>query len=369
MADLPTFDELYELGKAEVQARNPLLTDFEEGSNLDAITGVGAMLADEVIRIVVAEFSKHFLDTATGDDLDAYVWDRLRMKRKEAAGAVGTVVWTKGDLSASYTLPAGYILRGTYLGETIEVATTSAVAVSAADTEVELRCQVINRTGRDSSFPADVIDTVASPHLSDPSATVTNPDRFAGGTNDESDDALRERFRRSFEALRRGTVGAIEVGALSVPGVSYVTVDESDIRCEDGGLVRVYIGDPDANSNAALAALVEAELEHWRAAGVLVLVSGAEREEISLDVTLFFRAGSNRGAIAEAARASIVGYTNDLAPKETLRISRIHKNAHDAHADIFGVRLTSPTDDTDPSAPHHALRVKPEDITFTFVEV
>lgn len=369
MADLPTFDELYELAKVEVQARNPRLTDFEEGSNLDAITGAGAMLADEVIRIVVSRFRRHFVDTAEGDDLDALVWDRLRMKRKEATGAIGVVTWTKGDPGASYTIPAGFILRGTYLGETIEVATTAAVAVASSDSEVDLPCQVINRVGRDSSFPDGVIDTVAAPHTADPGATVTNSDRFVGGRDRESDNELRARFRRFFEALRRGTVGALEMGALSVPGVSYVTVDEGTIRCGDGGFVRVYVGDPDANSNVTLAAQVVAELEHWRAAGILVVVDGAEREEIPLHVTLFIRAGANRGAIAEAVRASVLGYTDDLAPKETLRISRVHKHAHDAHADVLGAQVTTPAGDTVPAAPHHALRVRPEDIAFTFVEV
>lgn len=364
---LPTFDELRARIRSEIQLRQPKLTDFTEGSVLDAISGGAAVLGDESIRVNVDLFSEHFFDTAEGAALDALAADRGFPPRKLAVGAVGSVLWTKDDAGAAYTIPSGTLIEGTVEGVVIQVATTSTAVLSATDVSIAIPAQA-TITGRGTNFPANTLDTVAAPLVADPGATVTNPVGFAGGADAETDDQYRDRLRRFFNTLRRGTVAALEFGSLLVPGVSFATVDESTVPESEGGFVSVYVGDPDARSNDTLAALVVESLEDFRAAGVLVIVLGADREEVTLALTLTVLQGADTAQVGEDVRANILGYTDNLKPNETLRLSRIDQTAHEASELVRSVAIVSPTADVAPTLPQNAIRVNETDISLVFVE-
>ncbi|MCI0346433.1 MAG: baseplate J/gp47 family protein, partial [Chloroflexi bacterium] len=197
MTTLPTFNELYDAGKSEIRSRNPDLTDFNEGSNLDAVTGAGAMLADEVLRYVIDLFAAQFVDTAEGVDLDALAADRFGLTRKPAAGAVGTVTFTRGGSSGVLTIPAGTTLRATVNGESVTFTTDDDVDMAAAETAADATatCTVTGATG---NVAAGTVTTIVDAIPGDATATVTNADRFAGGAPEETDDAFRDRIRRFF---------------------------------------------------------------------------------------------------------------------------------------------------------------------------
>lgn len=80
---LPTFQELYDEGKAQITgAVEHVATDFSAGSMLDAFTGVGAALGRAVIRRIGRHVQSMFVATATGDDLTYLVRDRYGLERK-----------------------------------------------------------------------------------------------------------------------------------------------------------------------------------------------------------------------------------------------------------------------------------------------
>lgn len=367
MAILPTFQELQDSARAEIQIRRPDLTDFNEGSNLDAMTGAAAIMADEVIRIGVALFAAQFFDTAIGADLDALVQDRFggSLVRKPATAAIGTITWTR-DAVGAYVILAGTRFRAVVGTTTITVQSISAVTLLAADTSVDLAVQSVV-TGRASNAAAGVVDEILDVHISDPGATCTNAQPLAGGSDAETDEALRDRVRRVYSTLRRGTVEALETGALSVPGVGIVAVDESEV--ESSGWVYVYVGDPDARSNDALAALVETELVNWRAAGVLVDVTGATREEKSLALTVVIERGSDQNVIGAAIRAAVVAYGDSLGPGERIRGSRLEQAGHQASDLVVGVTVDSVSGGYEPAANHRAIRFTAETISIAFTEI
>lgn len=362
MPTLPTFDELYGLAKAEIQLRRSDLTDFNEGSVLDAMTGAMALMADEVIRLSVAQFATLFFDTASGADLDALAQDRFGMARKAASASVGVVEWTR-DAAGAYTILAGTRFRASIGTETVTVQSTATVSMLASDTTIEIPVQA-TATGRATNAAADTVTEILDTVGADPGATVTNPQPLAGGSDAETDEAFRDRIRRRESTLRRGTVAALETGALSVPGVTIVYVDESNV--ETSGIVGVYVGDPDGRSNDTLATLVETELENWRAAGILLDVLGSEREEVALELRLALESGADQNAVGAAVRAAIVAYGDSLDPGERARPSRIQKAAHDASEAVIALELLTDTDDLVPSADHHALRFVEEQIEINF---
>lgn len=365
MPSLPTFSQLYELAKAEIQLRRPDLVDFNEGSVLDALAGAGAVLADEAIRGAVELFAAQFFDTASGAELDALAQDRLNLLRKTATASIGQVAWTRGTAGA-YVILAGTRFRATVGTETITVQSTAAVSVLATDTTVLIPVQATT-TGRATNAAAATVTEVVDVVLADSTATVTNPEPLAGGTDAETDEAFRARIRAYYQTLRRGTVAALRTGALSVPGVAIVTVDETGIV--DIEPVGVYIGDPDARSNALLAAAVATELENWRAAGVRVEVYGATREEVGLALLVYIERGSDQVAVGEAIRAALVAYGDTLQPGQVGQPSRLEKACHDASALVVGVEPTTTSAELTPSSGFAAIRFVPEAIAVSFVEV
>lgn len=367
MPTLPTFQELYDAARAEIQLRRPDLTDFNEGSNLDAITGAAAVLADETSRVAVALFAAQFFDTAVGADLDALVQDRFggALARKPATAAIGTVTWTR-DAAGAYVIPAGTRMRATIGSVTITVQTTAAVTLLSTDTSVDLPVQA-TVTGRASNAAAGTLEEVVDVQIADPGATATNAQPLAGGSDAETDESLRDRVRRQYSTLRRGTVASLEAGALSVPGVAVVTVDESDV--ESSGWVYLYVGDPDARSNDTLAALVATEIVNWRAAGVLVEVTGAERQEKSMALSIAVERGADQLTIAAAIRAAIVAYGDTLGPGERVRYSRLEQACHQASELVVAAQVDNLQGDVTPSADYRAIRFTPETISLSFSEV
>jgi uncharacterized phage protein gp47/JayE len=353
---------------AEVQTRNPRLTDTNEGSVIEATMGAGAVLADECIALALDGQRRFYYATAVGVEIDALSADRGGPLRKPDTAAVGFYQWTKGNPSASYVLPAGHRVQGTLDdGTPVVVESTAGVAFAVAE-QTKNVAAVAQDTGPNTNLAPGFLDTPVDVIPADPTATVSNAGRFVGGAEAESDEAYLERIRLFPSTLRRGTVPALEFGARTVPGVSLATVDESFVPSD--GIVREYIGDPDARSNTALADAVEVEIENWRAAGVQVLILGSDREEIAISLTLTVVPGTDTATLKQDVRASVLAYTDALQPNETLRVSELCFRAHDAdRARIVSVVSNDPVADVSPTAPQDAIRVNEADIAVITVVV
>ena len=367
---LPTFDALYDIGKSEIQSRNPELTDFNDGSNLDALTGMAAALANEGDRLTISYFAARFLDTAEGDDLDAVVADRFPAMdpRNEASAAVVPLVVTRGASTGVLEVPAGQSVRATVNGRSVTFTVDSAAYMAAAATTITVNA-TCSATGASGNIAAGTLTTFVGGLPGDSTATVTNAVRAAGGAVVESDDRFRDRARRYHGTLRRATVAALESAALTVPGVYFATVDESLMDPSDGGYVSVYVGDPDARANAALTAEVVTAIDLVRAAGVRVVVASSVREEFALAATLYVRTGSDLVAIQAAAVAAIGAYSDSLAPNSTFYLSRAESAAIGVADDVLGCSVTSPTTDQVPTLGYNALRVPAASLTLTITEV
>ncbi|MEL6346044.1 MAG: baseplate J/gp47 family protein, partial [Myxococcota bacterium] len=221
----------------------------------------------------------------------------------------------------------------------------------------------VSETGPQGNIASNVLDTVDGY----PALTVTNT-LFVGGALQETDEVFRARLRAYPNSLQRGTRAALRQGALSVPGVSFAAVDERFARPDQGGYVAVYIGDPDAQANAALVSAVEDELVNWQSSGIWVRVFAAAREEVALSLSVTVRRGSNAVAIEAAVRAAVLAYTNQLEPGETLYLSQVLAAAVRASGDVITARIPSPTADITPSVDQNAVRVLTSALSIALVE-
>ena len=364
---VPTFASIYAQGQAEAVAHDPLLTDWNDGSVNDAVIGAGAVLADQSIRIGLDGFKARFIATAEGDDLDAAVVDRYpELTRNLASGAVGTVTFDRGTNTGSIFVDAGTSIRATVNGTTYSFTTDAAATIdAAADTvDVNATCTV---TGSGGNVAAGTVTTIASTIADDLTGdmTVTNADRFVGGSVDESDDDYRARAQAYPSTLSDGTVSALELAAVGVPGVSYATVDESTV-----GIVYVYVSDADGRGNSALSDAAQAAVDAVRSAGVLVECVAAAREEVDLSVVCYVLAGTGTATLKAAVSAAVLRYTNGLAPGESLYLSAAEAAAIGVSTSVRGATASSTAGtgaSVAPTVSENALRVVSPVITFTEV--
>lgn len=356
---------LMQLARDEITARDATLTDFSEGSNLDALAGAGALLADETNRYNLVLFKAHFLDTAEAGDLDALALDRFGLSRLGATYAVGRVFWTEGSASG-YTVPAGTTITGTLPDGSTYTATTTADSQSDSGDSIPVIASVAGRAGN------ALAETLEGPtgFATDATATVSQPSRMAGGSEAENDAQFRNRLRRYYSTLAKATIKALVAAAQSVSGIYYAVVKES--FGTDGGQVDVYIADADGAGNAPLVAAADTVLQATKAAGIYLVTTAAAREDMTITVEVTVPQGSDLDNAEAQIRAAVLDYCNNVPISTSVYASQIARVVHNALGSV-GVSVTSKTGGSvftsiAPAADVNTLRLLTGNLTVTLSE-
>lgn len=376
MPDFPTHADLYDAAKAEITSTDARLTDFRDGSALDASAGTSAMLAGEVLRWSERRFRACFVDTAESDDLDSLITSLGGPAREQAAAATAYITLTRTSYSGAYTITAGTEIYGTAPnGQRVTFEVVNDIVLSGVASAVANRAAAAQTNGPDFNVPAATLVNIDGLPAG---LVLTQPQRAAGGAYEQGDAAYREAFRLWRRTLSKGTPAALRYGALIVPGVSYATVDESNIAEEDGGYVALYIGDPDAEGNDALVDAVELSLETggddgagFRAAGIEVQVFAASRDERSLAITVRIRRGS--GIVAADVKTALIEWGETIDPGVTAYLSAGEAAVHDIDlVNVLSADITTPTArELTPTQVYQAIRFAADGsgITVTLTEI
>jgi len=335
----PTFQELYDLGLAEALIRRPTMSFFP-GDVSDMALGGAAAIGDRLVGYAADRFKATYVDGARGDDLTTLADDHWGVTRIVASKAVGEVTLTRADATANaFTLIAGSILATTRdaEGQEIRIVTTEPATWGVSvNGDVTVECEAETAGPEGNAAVGEVNRIISTTQYG--SYTVTNADSFAGGAPEESDAALRERVRSFPSTLRRGTLDALEYGALTVAGVGFATATETET-----GLVVVYVSDVDGGSNPTMAALVTAELENWRAAGTVISVTGGILLPVDIQVTLTVRSGANVAEITSAVTLAVESALQLLKIGETLYRTQVSTVVRNVSPDILEVAVLQRT--------------------------
>jgi len=330
MPDLPTRLDYFNIGADEVAARGAVRPPnqrisptevFTEGSDINIVVASASAMADETTRQVALRTQALFLDGASGEDLDRLVGDRFSptIVRKGATPAVAVLTFTRtsGPLLA-LALPVGTQVK---TDGGVLFALTVAVVIPAGSTGPITGIAQALLAGIDGNVDALTLTAFVTPPA-DPALQVTNLEPATGGDAVEIDARLRARARDFFRTARRGTLAAIEFGALTVPGVRQATaVEEVDSMGIPTGRVSLYIADANGQANAALTAAVVGALLEYRAAGVYVDVQGATPLFVPITYNLRFSAGVDTTAAFGLVQSGTVAAVNALRPNATLEVS------------------------------------------------
>jgi len=329
--DFPTWNDLFRIGRDEILIRNAKVSrDAVERDGADANILVAAIAAvgDQVIGQLAAAEAALYLDSAVGVALDRLVFDRYGLVRKPAAASLGTVQFrTTAGAPTTFTIPVGVRLQ---TSDGIQFVTSEAVIFTAATTG-PLACGVRSvLAGGSQNVKVGRITSITGTITSQPTdLVVSNPYATAGGADAETDSSLRDRARRYFTTVRRGTLGALEEAALGVAGVTKASAFEViDSLGRPARLVQLVVADAFTEQfvsydtvparypaqSQLLATTVFNALADVRPAGIFVQVYVGNVVLQSVQLALTFNAGADSNTVALNARSAIVSYVNSLPP-------------------------------------------------------
>ena len=322
MADYPRFNEMFEIALREMILRNPDLTEETIrtlGTDSNSIAAMMASVGEEVVRQCAVTATNRLMGTAENEELDRVIYDWFGLIRNDAASSMVAVKFTRSGSTAG-TLPAGFKVA-TADGVEFQLAIPLSFGTGDPNLTGTCRCSV---TGIIGNVGVGAVNQMIDTASFDTTFTCTNLARSAGGGPRESDDEFKARARQFWLVAQRGTLGAIQVGALEVDGVGVAAAREVPIPDPNGtrpvGMwVSLTVADRSGYANALLEGLVSAEEDNWRAAGVYVEVLAAIVSITQITATFSFTPGSDTIAATERIRQAIVNYVNGLRIEESIR--------------------------------------------------
>ena len=336
--DRPTYSDLFQVARNQLLIANPRLTAVDrEGSDANALVASIAAVGDEVSQQVAYVAAASFLDTADATALDRLVFDRYGLVRKPAAAALGTVQFTSAAGAAStFGIPENTLLT---TSDGVQFQTTEPVTFpigSNGPISAPVRSVLAGATQQ---VRAGTIIAVVSPIGGAPAdLAVTNALATSGAADPETDNELRERARRFFTTVQRGTLAAIEQAARNVPGVRYATAFEDvDQFGAQSGYVSLVVTDQYTDTLATLSVVppayqaqsqvlaqqVALAVDQARAAGIYVATLVAQVVLQPVTLRLRVRAGFDSAAVTLQARAVCVQVVNALPPGAVLTVAAL----------------------------------------------
>lgn len=298
---------------------DPSIVDVD-GSDANLYVGSMSVVGDAIVKQIGYNVNRLTLNGAEDEDLDRYAWDRYQLTRKGASPAVGTVrFFRKTATAGNGSVPVNTSLK-TLSGT--EYITTSVANFGPSDLSSTANVRAA-QAGKSTQVGTNAIRKIAQPSLLwDQTLEVTNDAVTAGGEDTEDDETFKNRIQQFWTTARRGTLGAIEFGAISVPGV----VSAQAIEALTGGglparVVNLYIADSSGVASQALADQVDVALDDYRAGGIAVLISTSIPLIVSIQLALRFEAGVDTVTLTQQVQAAIVEYVNSLPVNGALLVS------------------------------------------------
>lgn len=331
MSDFPTRADLFRVGRDHILGLNSQLSlevIEREGTDANILVASGSAMADECVGQAMAVEAGLFLDSAEDERLEKYVFDRYNLVKKPAAPSLGTAKFTTtASTTTAFTIPANTILSTADGIQFVTQVATSFPVSSTGPIYVPIRSVL---AGFNQQAKIGAITNIITQITGSPSdLVVTNETATAGAADRESNDSLRDRARRFWTTQQRGTLAALENGALAYPGVVKANaVEVLDGSGRPGRWVQLLISDRftdalvtinqtsseyDAQAQS-LAKAVFQSLSNIRCGGIFVQVIVAQVVLLQVKLDLTFAAGVDPQQTSELARAAVVNYINELDP-------------------------------------------------------
>jgi uncharacterized phage protein gp47/JayE len=293
---MPTKEEIMERMFAQI----PNEYDKSEGSIIyDAVVGVATALEDSYIEMETI-IDKAFAETAYGEYLDK-ITAELGVYRKPATKATTTVTVSGTD---GTVIPAGT----RFFVDSIYFVSTESKTISGTVASVMVECEEAGTIG---NVPANSIvnfEPIAGV------TSVTNPDPVTNGTDEETDDELRERY---FEK--------VQTPATSGNAQHYINWCKEVAGVGDAKVFPLWNGNGtvkcviiNSNKRAADASLVSEVADHIelnRPIGADVTVESATELAINVSVEVILIPGYDLPTVQTSLTTVLTDFLKEIAFK------------------------------------------------------
>lgn len=309
--DLPTRTDLLAVARTYIRTRatkiDPNQIDVI-GSDINLFVGSNMVVANELTNQLAAAIARLLIDGADGEDLDRLAWDRCQMVRKPASPALTNVVFSRLQVVAG----AGSVPINTRVQNNtgVDFITTTQATFAANDISATAAVRSV-QAGKLNQSAADTIVRIPEVGLLwDTTLRVTNPVATSFGADREEDEPFRARIKAFWGTARRGTLRAIEQGALATPGIATASaVEELTGGSQPARLVQVYVADQDGMGGVNIAL----DLSEYRAAGIQAIPVYSMPQYVDIALKLTFQAGKQTDVLTEQIRTALLGTVNQCA--------------------------------------------------------
>lgn len=285
-----TLDDIIQEKEATARTLFGSDIDLSETSPLKKFIEVTTLEEVRLWEMSESLYYSAFLGFATGNNLDRVV-ELLGVTRKAATKATGTVRFSGSD---GTVIPQGTRVA-TDEGE--EFVTDASGTISGGSVDIAVTA---SEFGTDGNVAGNTITNLLDVILG--VTSITNPSATSGGTELETDAALRDRAPTALAATGKATVAALEAAILSISGVTFVDAqedfDEHKVTMIVDGLTL-----PDAN--------VDQAIEDTRSAGMEVVSQAPTVIDIYVDIEIVYD-GTEPTDADDQVETSIINYITGL---------------------------------------------------------
>lgn len=301
-----------------IQAKASGLINFSIGAVLrsvaEANAGVVLWLQGMILQVLTVTRAA----TSIGPDLDSFVND-YSLKRLGATASSGNVTFSRFTPTSSAFIPVGSRVQTADFTQTFTVSVdTTNTAYSATLNGYTIPAAVSSLTVPVAAQTASAASNVAANSVSvilDSMIgvdTVNNAIGFSGGSDGETDAALRARFVAYINSLSKGTEAAITFAIQSVQTGMQVQIFENQQPggATDYGNVTVYVDDGSGAIPSTTLAAASAAAQAVRAAGVRMSILGATRLTANITMTIVTAPAYNHNTLIAQVVAAVNAYVN-----------------------------------------------------------
>lgn len=243
-----------------------------------------------------------FPQTALGEYLDRHAQLRGLSRHKKACAEGMLRFGVEGPLDTDLVIPEGSICMTAGL---IRFQTTEEGTLPAGEVWVEVPARAVESGSMGNVSAGTVLSMAVAPVGA---AWVTNPEAFAGGTDEETDEALRERVLETFRRLPNGANAAFyEQGARSFEQVAAAAVLP---RNRGIGTVDVVIATHAGFPDEELIGQVQAWFEERREIAVDVQVLAPEEKNMDVSVRVKAKANYDGEAVRREVSDKLTNWFN-----------------------------------------------------------
>jgi uncharacterized phage protein gp47/JayE len=354
---LLNFQAIVSQSAAAVQAKSTKLLNLTVGSVLRSLLEASASIGLWIQYLIVQIWLGERLATASGTDVDSFVNDFL-MTRLPAAPATGFVTFSRASTSTSGLITPYFGLSGAVDTSGVQVQTadgsvsfgvstdTSNVAwnaslggylvgVGISSLDLPVTCLTSGVSGNVQAGTISLIAT-ATPFAAD---TVTNAAPYENGADQETDDAVRSRFKNYINTRALGTQAAVDYAISTVqPGLTWKNVPNSDAAGNfvPGNFV-VVVDDGTGAPPASVLSAVFAAVDAVRPIGSTFTVIPPTVVTVTVSLSITVGTGGIKTVLQGEVENNILDYIDALPVGSGMPYSVLAKLAWDTDPSITNV--------------------------------